>query len=135
MKPYEEKYIVDETTGCWLWQGSKNNGGYGMLKHKGEHYCAHVFYYERLVGPKPEGLDLDHLCRVRHCVNPSHLEPATRAKNVRRGDSTILTEDQVRLIRHQYDTLTTSYQELADHYGLSKSGVVHIVKRRRWKDV
>ena len=47
--------------------------------------AAHRFAYEMLVGPIPEGLDLDHLCRVRHCVNPNHLEPVTRSENLRRG--------------------------------------------------
>ena len=53
-------------------------------------------------GPVPEGLELDHLCRIRHCVNPDHVEPVTCAVNVRRGDLTKLTEEQVRSIPDLY---------------------------------
>jgi len=51
----------------------------------GQSVHAHRFAYEELVGPIPEGLDLDHLCRNKTCVNPAHLEPVTRAENVRRA--------------------------------------------------
>jgi len=47
----------------------------------------HIYVYETLVGPKPPGLDLDHLCRIRHCCNPPHLDPATRKTNVNRGET------------------------------------------------
>ena len=77
-------YIVDES-GCWLWQGYKNPKGYGIAGHNGKICRAHRVMYEELVGPIPEGLDIDHLCRVRHCVNPDHLEPVTRRENILRG--------------------------------------------------
>lgn len=77
--------------GCWLWTGAtKNHNGYGALTLRGTPrsvILAHRFAYELLVGPIPDGLQLDHLCRVRHCVNPDHLEPVTQAENVRRGIS------------------------------------------------
>ena len=69
---------------CWLWRGSLRRG-YGRIKRAGTTYQAHRWVYELLVGPIPEGLELDHLCRVRRCVNPDHLEPVTRAVNHRRG--------------------------------------------------
>jgi hypothetical protein len=52
---------------------------------KPKKYMAHRFSYLKLVGPIPEGLQIDHLCRVRHCVNPDHLEPVTNKENIRRG--------------------------------------------------
>jgi hypothetical protein len=67
--------------GCWLWTGCQNGTGYGRFDKS----VAHRFSYQLLVGPVPDGLDLDHLCRVRHCVNPDHLEPVTRSENLRRG--------------------------------------------------
>lgn len=84
------RYVVrDEESGCWLWRGTITKVGYGTIfewregqKHRPG---AHRVVYEALVGPIPEGLDLDHLCRVRNCVNPSHLEPVTRRENLRRG--------------------------------------------------
>lgn len=72
---------------CWLWAASANEQGYGHFtpqKNK-RSLCAHRWSYQQLVGPIPEGLHLDHLCRVPACVNPSHLEPVTPFENTRRG--------------------------------------------------
>jgi len=77
---------VDRGGACWLWTGALYVNGYGAFRGPdGRTIRAHRFAYERVVGPIPEGLDLDHLCRVRACVNPAHLEPVTRAENLRRA--------------------------------------------------
>lgn len=77
---------VDRTEGCWFWTGALSSDGYGHLKSEGGRVVvAHRMSYELLVGPIPEGLQLDHLCRVRRCVNPEHLEPVTNRENVHRG--------------------------------------------------
>lgn len=70
---------------CWLWQGALTTTGYGSFKAAGWPGGAHRISYLLLVGPVPEGLVLDHLCRVRNCVNPAHLEPVTSAENTARG--------------------------------------------------
>ena len=71
---------------CWLWLGALDRGGYGSFYiAKGRKAKAHRFAYEHMEGPIPAALDLDHLCRVRHCVNPDHLDPVTRGENIRRG--------------------------------------------------
>lgn len=72
--------------GCWNWTGYLNTGGYGSL-YTGEKpsVLSHRFSYEHFVGPIPDGLALDHLCRNKGCVNPFHLEPVTRAENTRRA--------------------------------------------------
>lgn len=67
--------------GCWLWLAGKNNQGYGHFNASPAHRVA----YEWLVGPIPEGAHLDHLCRVKPCVNPAHLEPVSCRENIMRG--------------------------------------------------
>lgn len=76
---------VERTETCWLWQAKINNRGYGLFSYDGRMQAAHRVAYELLVGPIPEGLDIDHLCAVRHCVNPAHLEPVTHRENLLRG--------------------------------------------------
>lgn len=71
--------------GCWEWTAYRNRFGYGRFGMDGEVVLAHRVAYEMLVGPIPDGLSLDHLCRNRGCVRPDHLEPVTAAENVLRG--------------------------------------------------
>jgi hypothetical protein len=75
--------------GCWEWVGGKNGAcyGYGHIWIKDKWLKAHRVGYEMFVGPIPRGLELDHLCRNRACVNPSHLEPVSRRTNNNRGRS------------------------------------------------
>ena len=79
------RYVVD-TLGCWLWAGPAYPNGYGKTAqvHDGTQLAHRVIYLAsgRTI---PDGLDLDHLCRVRLCVNPDHLEPVDRSTNLRRG--------------------------------------------------
>src|ERR1700735_3761966 len=75
---------IDEN-GCWLWTLTTDKGGYTRVRVGNKLVATHRFTYERLIGPIPVGLDLDHLCRVRHCCNPTHVEPVTRRENVLRG--------------------------------------------------
>lgn len=86
---FERLYEVDES-GCWLWRSKINQAGYGMIWggiELGRELRAHRVAYELHVGPIPDGLTIDHLCRVRHCVNPDHLQAVTRGTNVLRGAS------------------------------------------------
>lgn len=71
--------------GCWEWLGNKNDNGYGLLKVNGKQLRVHRLTYNEVIGPIPEGLMPDHLCRNRGCVNPFHLEPVTNKINVMRG--------------------------------------------------
>jgi hypothetical protein len=71
--------------GCWPWIGDKFSGGYGRLTVDGRGKLVHRVVYQKLVGPIPQGLTIDHLCRNRACVRPSHLEPVTGRVNSLRG--------------------------------------------------
>lgn len=78
------KFRVDTGTGCWLWIRSRHTHGYGKLRIGGKDYYAHRVAYEARYGPIPEGMEIDHLCCVKACCNPHHLEAVTHAENVRR---------------------------------------------------
>lgn len=76
---------VDEASGCWNWRLTIGRHGYGQMGVRRRTFLAHRFSYEALVGPIPSGMQLDHLCRNRPCVNPDHLEPVTPQVNIHRS--------------------------------------------------
>lgn len=84
----EERFLakVNKTETCWLWTGGLSHG-YGHFSDRGWQGGAYRWAYEHWVGPIPEGLDLDHLCRITSCVNPAHLEPVTHRENLLRGET------------------------------------------------
>jgi len=83
IEDFESKII--KTGNCWEWTGYIKSNGYGQLTQNGKTVLSHRVIYELYKGEIPHGLDLDHLCRNRKCVNPNHLEPVTRKENLMRG--------------------------------------------------
>lgn len=80
------KAIPEPMSGCWLWLAARAvRGGYGQFRLGASMLYAHVLAYRTLVGRIDDGLELDHRCRTRCCINPLHLEPVTHLMNVRRG--------------------------------------------------
>lgn len=80
--------VSKDKTGCWLWLGYVDAKGYGVFGVGDRRLMkAHRFSYEIAKGPVAVGLQLDHTCRIRNCVNPAHLEPVTNRENVIRGNS------------------------------------------------
>lgn len=76
-------------TGCWIWMGELNRNGYGRISFGGARRMVHRIVYILLVKSIPDGLHLDHLCRVRCCCNPAHMEPVTPRENTLRGEAVL----------------------------------------------
>lgn len=89
--PIEEqftaRYVPVTESGCWLWIGDVRDHGYGTMGYQGVRDYAHRISYRLFKGIIPEDFDIDHLCRVRCCVNPEHLEAVTHRENCLRGVS------------------------------------------------
>jgi len=88
----QSKIMPEPTSGCWLWAGATAGKNYGQITHDGKRQYAHRVVYELVVRSIPEGLEIDHLCKVTCCVNPNHLEPVTHKENLRRSDAVLKTK-------------------------------------------
>lgn len=91
---------VAKTDSCWLWTGALSPKGYGDFYVGPTKYRAHRYAYEITKGAIPEGLTIDHLCRVPHCVNPAHLEAVTDVENILRGSCPAATNARRTHCRH-----------------------------------
>lgn len=128
-KEGQEQYVVDPATGCWVWQWSKTKKGYAST-HDGP---GHVIFYEAAKGPVPQGMQLDHTCRNRACVNPDHLEPVTCVENVRRGLVPVINIEIARQIKETFKTVK-SPTKVARLHGVTYAIADNINRGKTWRD-
>lgn len=83
---FQSKVQVDIETGCHIWTAGRLHSGYGVFSLRGRRLVAHRVAYEHWIGPIPEGMVLHHECRIRPCVNPSHLRPVSTRENLLLGE-------------------------------------------------
>ena len=121
------------SNGCWVWTRARMTSGYGVIRRERRNRPAHRWFYEQKYGPVASGLELDHLCRNRACVNPDHLEPVTHAENGRRGSRAKITMDIAREIRRLHGS-GVQQRALAERFGLAASTVSNIIRGARWAE-
>lgn len=134
---------------CWEWQQGCNGEGYGLWWDGTKQYYTHRVAYEAKYGPIPPGQLVCHTCDNRKCCNPSHFFLGTITDNMRdrttKGRTKVavgeaqglhkLTADQVKDIRAEYATGSTSYRKLAEKYGVSHTVIRYVVVGKTWQSV
>jgi hypothetical protein len=121
-------------TPCWVWQKSLRPNGYAQMPADGTIRLSHIVYYERRFGRVPKGKMLDHLCRIRRCVNPDHMETVSNQVNSQRGNKSKINPEIVARIR----ALRASglfMREIASQLGIGRTTVVYVCQRRIWNNV
>lgn len=149
-RPLPERFWkkVNKTDSCWLWQGKKNWGGYGMIRDDSDRTrFAHRLSWEFHFGEIPAGLCVCHKCDVRLCVNPEHLFLGTLAENnqdcknkgrFNKGEKVFtakLTAQKVREIRFKFLHGFANPTELAEQYGVTRRSIYPILQGKNWKHV
>lgn len=110
---FERAYMPITESGCWLWMLSTDGRGYGQFLYKNKNIKAYRAAFDLFRGPVPEGKVIDHLCRVRLCVNPNHLEPVSFKENVLRGESpTAINARKTHCIRGHEFTEKNTYKQI-----------------------
>lgn len=126
---YGTCYYKKDDNDCWNWQLSLSNSGYARAMCDGKMRYLHDVMYEICKGKIPDGLELDHTCRNRRCINPEHLEPVTRLENILRGNCTKLSNEQVEEIRKLVqDEPKIPIKILCIKYGVQQPIITNILR-------
>lgn len=123
----------EPNSGCWLWIGHITEDGYGAVGEGGRSLLVHRVLYALLVGPIPPDRELDHLCRVRRCGNPRHVEPVTGVVNVRRGCRTKLTVESAAEIRRLVAGGGKRQVDIAARFGVPQTQISRIARGEAWR--
>lgn len=118
-------------TPCWVWAGACQQGGYAITSIKHKTLMAHRVYWEREHGPIPDGFQIDHLCRVRNCVNSAHMQLVNAAENVRRKPGLKLSHAKCAEILAMRATGMLQ-REVADVFGVSRQTISDVERGRIW---
>jgi len=131
----EADYLVEDrgyVTACWIWKGrNPTNPHYGKIRTAEGVRASHVISYQQFIGSVPEGLQVDHLCSIKRCINPSHLEAVTPAENVRRSRAARLNSEVVAKIRSS----TIASNDLARLYDVHPETIRYVRRGKTWKGV
>ncbi len=129
-------YRINSMTGCWEWQRYVAPNGYGITCLDGKRMLAHRVHYEKHLGAIPANKQIDHLCRVRRCVNFDHMEVVTQKENIRRGLVTKLTVQKVEKIKRGLKTAPRGWQKKeAAKLGIPPGTICAIKGGKSWVDV
>lgn len=140
---FEKYFIPEPNSGCWLWIGGSTRSGYGVFyvgtsRRDRKTTTAHRVSYQLNVGEIPDGFDIDHLCRVRCCVNPDHLEAVSRDENLIRSPNTFSSIHSKKThcpSGHPYDETNVYIHQLTGHRQCRACRAIHSSNRKRKRNM
>ena len=142
LERFQEKYIVDEETGCFNWIGSLDSTGSGSFSYNSKTVRAYIFSYQYFKGPIIKGLVCCHSCHNRSCVNPEHLRLDSQRSNSldmvnakRQWEQILTVEDVIKIKKELPNYYRGQITELSKRFGVSKSVICDIKAGRSWSHV
>lgn len=130
-----DSYVVSDEgfeKPCWLWPGGLTSDGYARIARDGVRHLAHRFFYEREYGPIADGMEIDHLCSVRNCVNPAHLQEVTPTENKRRAASFARNRGVALGMLVARITTGLTVDDIAEMFGSTYAGASNVLYGQAW---